>query len=116
MKIGIVLVSGPYHHEAVDTVIHFTEAALQKGHTIEGIFLFMDGVYNINKYVKPTGERNVIEMLDSLGERVPITACAACGQFRGMKKEFSTKTMRLGGLGNLVTLAQTCDRVIMLGG
>jgi sulfur relay (sulfurtransferase) complex TusBCD TusD component (DsrE family) len=51
MKIGIVLVSGPCHHEAVDTLIHFTEAAPQRGHTIEGIFLFMDGVYNINRYV-----------------------------------------------------------------
>jgi sulfur relay protein TusD/DsrE len=116
MKIGIVLLSGPYHHEAVDTVIHFTEAALQKGHTIGGIFLFMDGVYNINKYVKPTGERNVIEMLDSLGKKIPITACAACGQFRGMKREFSMHHMKVGGLGTLVNLAQTCDRVIMLGG
>jgi sulfur relay (sulfurtransferase) complex TusBCD TusD component (DsrE family) len=55
-------------------------------------------------------------MLDSLREKVPIITCAACGQFRGMKREFSRKHMKLGGLGNLVSLAQTCDRVIMLGG
>jgi tRNA 2-thiouridine synthesizing protein D len=116
MKIGIMLVTGPYHHEASDTVVKFVEAALKKGHEVEGIFLFMDGVYNMNKYVKPSGERNVIEMLDNLGEKVPITACAACGQFRGMKKEFSAKNMELGGLGELVKLVQTCDRFVTFGG
>jgi tRNA 2-thiouridine synthesizing protein D len=116
MKIGIMLVTGPYHREGTDTVIHFVRAALKKGHDIRGIFLFMDGVYNMNKNVKPTGERNVVKMLDEIGEKVPITVCAACGHFRGMKKEFSAQNMALGGLGELVQLTKECDRFLMFGG
>jgi len=116
MKIGIMLLTGPYQHESSDTMMKFAEAALQKGHTIEGIFLFMDGVYNMNKNANPSGERNLIEMLDEIGETVPVTACAACAQFRGMKKEFSAKNVRLGGLGDLVRLLQNCDRFITFGG
>ena len=116
MKIGIVLLTGPYQHEASDTVIHFVRAAIEKGHCVEGIFLFMDGVYNINRNVTPSGERNVIEMLNTLGEKVPITACAACGQFRGMKRENLAQTMQIGGLGDLVNLVQNCDRIVTFGG
>ena len=116
MKIGIMVVTGPYQVEASDTALKFVEAALKKGHSVEGIFLFMDGVYNINKNVNPSGERNIVEKLSELGEKVPITACSACGQFRGMKKDFLTAHVRLGGLGDLVKLMQECDRFITFGG
>lgn len=116
MKVGIMVVTGPYQVEASDTALKFAEAALKKGHSIEGVFLFMDGVYNINRNVNPSGERNIIEKLSKLGEKVPITACAACGQFRGMKKDFCAENMRMGGLGDLVKLIQKCDRFITFGG
>lgn len=116
MRIGIMVREGPYQTESVDTAIQFVEAALKKGHDVKGIFLFMDGVYNSNKHVNPSGERNVVAMLSAVGEKVPVTACAACAQFRGMKKDSFTENVRLGGLGELVNLVKTCDRVVTFGG
>ncbi|MBU7048366.1 MAG: DsrE family protein [Theionarchaea archaeon] len=116
MRIGIMLLTGPYQCESSDTVVHVVEAFLRKDHIVEGIFLFMDGVYNMNKHVNPSGERNIVELMDRLGEKVPITACSACAQFRGMKKEFSSTNINLGGLGDLVRLMQKCDRFLVFGG
>ena len=116
MRIGIMLLTGPYQRESSDTIVHTVRAFLRKGHIVEGIFLFMDGVYNMNKHVNPSGERNIVELINRLGEKVPITACTACAQFRGMKKEFSTAHINLGGLGDLVRLMQKCDRFLVFGG
>ncbi|MBU7013704.1 MAG: DsrE family protein [Theionarchaea archaeon] len=116
MNIGVMVLEGPYQTESVDTAIHFVEAALEKGHTVKGIFLFMDGVYNSNKRVNPSGERNVVAMLNAVGEKVPVTACAACAQFRAVKKDTVADNVRLGGLGELVSLVQTCDKIVTFGG
>ncbi|MBU6996133.1 MAG: DsrE family protein [Theionarchaea archaeon] len=116
MRIGVILLTGPYQTESADTAIHFVEAALKKGHTVKGVFLFMDGVYNSNRNVNPPGERNVVAILNAVGEKVPVTVCAACARFRGMKKDNLTENVRLGGLGELVNLVQSCDRIITFGG
>lgn len=116
MKIGVMLLTGPYQYEASDSMVQFVEAAVKKGHEVVGIFLFMDGVYTMNKNVKPTGERNIVEMIDRLGEKIPVTACSACAQFRGMKKEFSSRNVKVGGLGDLMKIVRECDRFITFGG
>ncbi|NLF02679.1 MAG: sulfurtransferase TusD, partial [Anaerolineales bacterium] len=46
MKIGILVLEGPYQHEAADSAYHFAQAALARGHEISGIFLYTDGVNN----------------------------------------------------------------------
>ena len=51
MKIGILVLEGPYQHQAVDSAYHFTRAALARGHEIVGIFLFTDGVNSANRYI-----------------------------------------------------------------
>ena len=39
LKIGVLLLSSPYQTQDMDSMIHFVEAALKKGHEIVGIFL-----------------------------------------------------------------------------
>ena len=53
MKMGVMVLEGPYQHQAVDSAINFVKAALKRGHEIVGIFLYTDGVNNINKYINP---------------------------------------------------------------
>ena len=38
MKIGVMVLEGPYQHQAVDSAYHFIKAALAKGHEIVGVF------------------------------------------------------------------------------
>ena len=44
MKIGILVLEGPYQHQAADSAYHFAKAALARGHEIAGIFLYTGGL------------------------------------------------------------------------
>jgi len=46
VKIGILLKEGPYNHQAADTAYKFAEAAIRKGHRVDAVFLYNDGVNN----------------------------------------------------------------------
>ena len=53
MNIGILLKEGPYNHQASDTAYKFAEAAIKKGHTIDAVFFYNDGVINATKMMEP---------------------------------------------------------------
>jgi tRNA 2-thiouridine synthesizing protein D len=117
MKIGVLLLSGPYQTQDVDSMIHFVEAAMAKGHEIIGIFLYTDGVYNLNAKIKAPGDRNLAEELDAIGARdVPVIGCGVCCKFRGIVKADTIEHGKLGGLGALDGYLERCDRFITFGG
>ncbi len=79
MKIGVLILEGPYQHQAVDSAYRFMQAARARGHEIVGAFLYTDGVNNATRFIKPAGERNLNTMLDQLGaEGIRVVACGAC--------------------------------------
>ena len=47
MKIGILINEGPYTHEASDSAYLFIRAALEKGHEIDRVFFYHDGVTTV---------------------------------------------------------------------
>ena len=53
MNIGILLKEGPYNHQASDTAYNFAEAAIKRGHRIDAVFLYNDGVLNVSKLMDP---------------------------------------------------------------
>ena len=116
MKIGVLVLEGPYQHEAPDTAYHFVKAALARGHEITGVFLYTDGVNNANRNVNPPGERNLAEMyaeLASLG--VEVVPCSACARFRGLGRDMLIEGVKLAGLGALVELLRQSDRFVTFG-
>jgi tRNA 2-thiouridine synthesizing protein D len=116
MKIGVMVLEGPYQHQAADSAYHFVQAALARGHEIVGIFLYTDGVNNANKFIKPPGERNIAQRFDELGEQgIPVVACTACAKFRGMRPNIKTDHVRLSGLGSLAQYLQSADRFVAFG-
>jgi len=116
MKIGILLLTGPYQHEGADTAYHFTKAALARGHEILGIFLYTDGVYVANRNIVAPGHRNIAQMFNELGVRTKIVACGTCAKFRGMKQDLLSPNLKMGGMGALVQMLQECDRFLVFGG
>ncbi|MEE1577861.1 MAG: DsrE family protein, partial [Deltaproteobacteria bacterium] len=50
MKFGILIKEGPYTHQASDSAYRFASAALEKGHEIEGVFFYNDGVINATRH------------------------------------------------------------------
>jgi len=116
MKIGVMVLEGPYQHQAVDSAYHFVKAAQARGHEIVGIFLYTDGVNCANKFIKPPGERNISQRLDELGAGgIPIVACTACSKFRGMRPDLAVDHVSLSGLGALAEYLQKADRFVSFG-
>ncbi|HJO43297.1 MAG TPA: DsrE family protein, partial [SAR324 cluster bacterium] len=51
MKFGILIKEGPYTHQASDSAYRFALAVLEKGHEIEGVFFYNDGVINATRHM-----------------------------------------------------------------
>ena len=116
MKIGVLLLEGPYQHQAADSAYHFIKAALARGHEISGIFLYTDGVNNANGYIKPPGERNIAERFSELAARgIDMVACTACARFLGFRRDMVAENVRLGGLRTLVDYLRESDRFVTVG-
>ena len=116
MKMGVMVLEGPYQHQAADSAIKFIRAALDGGHEIVGVFLFTDGVNTINKYINPPGERNISKALDELGQAgIDIVACTACSKFRGMRPDLKVEHVRQSGLGSLADYLRAADRFVTFG-
>ncbi|MHB9033064.1 MAG: DsrE/DsrF/TusD sulfur relay family protein [Anaerolineae bacterium] len=116
MKIGVMVLDGPYQHQAADSAYYFIQAAQARGHEIVGVFLYSDGVNNANQFIQPPGERNIAERFNELGALgIDIVACTACSKFRGMRPNLKVEHVRLSGLGTLAELMQKVDRFITFG-
>jgi tRNA 2-thiouridine synthesizing protein D len=116
MKIGVMVLEGPYQHQAADSAYKFVQAALARGHKIVGIFLYTDGVNNANQFIKPPGERNIAQRFNELGEQgIPVVACTACAKFRGMRPNLKVEHVSLSGLGSLSEYLREADRFVTFG-
>lgn len=116
MKIGILVLEGPYQHQAADSAYYFAKAALARGHTITGIFLYTDGVNNANGYIKPPGERNIGERFSELAAQgIDVIACTACARFRGFRRDMVSENVKLGGLGALANQLRETERFVTFG-
>jgi tRNA 2-thiouridine synthesizing protein D len=116
VKLGIMVLDGPYQHQAADSAYHFCQAARARGHEIGGVFLYTDGVNNANRNINPPGERNIAKRYEELAtEGIPVIACTACSKFRGLTRDIKTDHMTLGGLGALAELIGSCDRFVTFG-
>ena len=116
MKMGVMVLEGPYQHQAADSAYHFVKAALAREHEVLGIFLYTDGVNNANRFISPPGERNISQRFDELAEQgIPVIACTACAKFRGLRPNLTTEHIRLSGLGSLAQYLQDADRFVTFG-
>jgi tRNA 2-thiouridine synthesizing protein D len=116
MKIGVMVLEGPYQHQAADSAYRFVQAALARGHEIVGVFLYTDAVNNANRFIKPPGERNIAQIWDEVGAQgINIVACTACAKFRGMTRDLKVDNVRLSGLGSLTEFIQAADRFVTFG-
>jgi len=116
MKIAVMVLEGPYQHQAADSAYYFIQAARARGHEILGVFLFTDGVNNANQFISPPGERNIAQRFEQLGaEGIEVVACTACAKFRGMRPNIKVEHVKLSGLGSLAGYLQNADRFVSFG-
>ena len=117
MKIGILLKEGPYNHQAADTAYQFARAAMAKGHEVEAVFLYNDGVYNVSNLADPPqDDRNIVARWSELGAKgVEILSCIAASKRRGIADEVLAPNSSITGLGVLTDIAIRVDRLMVFG-
>ncbi|HBB39959.1 MAG: sulfurtransferase complex subunit TusD [Nitrospirae bacterium CG18_big_fil_WC_8_21_14_2_50_70_55] len=118
MKFGILVLEGPYNHEASDTAYKFTEAALEAGHQIQGIFFYNDGVNNVTKLMEPPiDDRNIAMRWAKLAEKhsLDLIVCIAAGKRRGITPDLIIPHVRIDGLGQLNEICVEADRMVTFG-
>lgn len=129
MKFSVLVNEGPYTHQASDTALQFTKAALEKGHEIFRVFFYHDGVNNGTRLtVPPQDDRNLQQMWSELGakHKLDLVVCIAAAQRRGILDENEAKRQgkdanniapgfRISGLGQLIEAGIEADRLIVFG-
>jgi len=115
MKLGIMVRTGPYSNENIDTALRLLNGALDAGHQA-ALFLYEDGVNNASNQMRPTGDRNIGEQVGALAKRgADVAICGQCGNYRGIGKDVLVEGAKRAGLGQLGQMVSTCDRFFSLG-
>jgi len=115
-KIAILLTEGPWQTENYEIFARLAEAALDKGHKVEG-FWYIDAVYNGIKHQSFSGEATLpVEMMKALVKKgAKIMACGLCANARGLErgKDF-IEGIRVSGLPDLADMVSEADAFISL--
>ena len=118
MKFGLLINEGPYNHQAADTAYQFARAALAKGHEIQRVFFYNDGVNNASRLTEPPqDDRHIVNRWSALAaeHQVDLVVCVAAALRRGIKDEVLAPGFRISGLGQLVESGIEADRLVVFG-
>lgn len=126
MHYAILLLGAPYSHQASHSALRFARAVLGRGHRLETVFFYHDGVYNAARLAAPPqDEPHLVDAWGSLHEEhgVALQVCIAAALRRGLLDEreaarhgktgYSVEApFELTGLGQLVDIGLCCDRLV----
>ncbi|RTR04999.1 sulfurtransferase complex subunit TusD [Halomonas nitroreducens] len=129
MRYAILLMGAPYSHQASHSALRFARAVLARGHRLEAVFFYHDGVHNAARLASPPqDEPHLVDAWAVLGSEhdVPLQVCIAAALRRGLldsreasrhgKAGHSVEApFELTGLGQLVDLGLRCDRLVTFG-
>lgn len=127
MKYALAVHGAPYSSNAAEHALDFADALLARGHQIERVFFFHEGVYQgLNSQVPPQNRYNL-----NLAERwaslhnsgTELATCIASGIKRGVVNEAEqarydlpsdtlSNTFELVGLGQLIGAITSADRYV----
>lgn len=127
MKYSILIQGSPFSTKACHSAYTFSQTLLAATtHQLEGVFFYGDSVLIANKLMQPPrDEYNITSAWQQLAEQhnIPLYICIAAAVRRGIinetemqRYELSGHTLaapfQLEGLGSLVQLMTTTDRLI----
>jgi tRNA 2-thiouridine synthesizing protein D len=118
MKFGILINEGPYQHQASDSAYLFCKAALARGHSIDRVFFYHDGVNNATRLTEPPqDDRHIVSRWSKLAEEndLDLVVCVAAAMRRGIREENLAPNFRISGLGQLVESGIQADRLVTFG-
>ncbi len=129
MRYVILLMGAPYSDQASHSALRFARALLARGHRLEAVFFYHDGVHNAARLAAPPqDEPHLVDAWASLADEhgVALQVCIAAALRRGLMDEREADRhgkedvsvippFELTGLGQLVDLGSRCDRLVTFG-
>ncbi|GED22512.1 sulfurtransferase complex subunit TusD [Halomonas sabkhae] len=129
MRYAILLMGAPYSTQASHSALRFARAVVARGHRLECVFFYHDGVHNAARLAAPPqDEPHLVDGWIALHTEhgVSLQVCIAAALRRGLmdqreasrhgKAGYSVEApFELVGLGQLVDLGLDCDRLVTFG-
>jgi len=126
VKFSILVTGNPASSQSASSAYQFCSAVLSAGHTINGVFFYLDGVFNANRLISPaTDEVNLPSLWALLAEKheFPLEVCVSASLRRGVINQQEAEQLGLlhhnvnspfvlSGLGQLAELSASCDRLV----
>ncbi len=118
MKIAVLVNEGPYQHQASDSAYLFCQATLARGHEIQRVFFYHDGVNNASRFTEPPqDDRNIVVRWSKFADqhKVDLVVCVAAALRRGIVADSLAPGFRISGLGQLIDAGIKADRLVVFG-
>jgi len=129
MRYAILLMGAPYSDQASHSALRFAHAVLARGHRLEAVFFYHEGVHNAARLAAPPqDEPHLVDGWARLAAEhgVALQVCIAAALRRGLLDEREAARhgkqgssvaapFELSGLGQLIDLSTRCDRLITFG-
>lgn len=129
MKFAVIVNEGPYQHQAADSAFNFSRAVLERGHRIDRVFFYHDGVNAATRLaVPPRDDRDITRRWSQLAREhgLDLVVCVAAAQRRGIIDSKERRRhgkdadniapgFRISGLGQLIETAIEADRLVIFG-
>ncbi|CAM3970453.1 sulfurtransferase complex subunit TusD [Vreelandella rituensis] len=126
MRYALLVMGAPYSHQAAHSALRFAQAIIRKGHHLDTVFFYHDGVHNASILMSPPQDelhmRNAwAELHEAHGTRLEV--CIAAALRRGLLDASEAKRhaktahsveapFELTGLGQLLELQRQSDRLV----
>lgn len=126
MRYALLVLGGPYTHQAAHSALRFAHAAIARGHRVDTVFFYHDGVYNASHLAAPPqDEPHLVDAWRALHREhgTALQVCVAAALRRGVldaseaerhgKMGASLESpFELTGLGQLLDVERTHERLL----
>ncbi|MFM2483432.1 sulfurtransferase complex subunit TusD [Celerinatantimonas sp. YJH-8] len=124
----LVVTQSSYGMQGGTTALHFAKAVLEKGHTLNSVFFYMDGTLHANMLQYPASdELNLFQQWSLLAEQYacPLLVCVSAAERRGVVGSVQAtanhwphfnldRPFEVAGLAELSMAMLSSDRVVQL--
>lgn len=111
----VLAIRQPVSSQGAYLAYQTAEAILAKGHQINQVFFFQDGVLNANKWISPASDEfHLLEHWKKLAKthRLSLHLCISAAQRRGIVEQSVAEPFILAGLGEFSQAVLTADRLL----
>lgn len=106
----------PGVHQGAHSAYHFAQAVIQRGHYINSIFFYGQGIYNANQHTSvPAEQLNLPQAWNkwAMAHQIPLHVCTAAMDLHGLPTDALIAQATRTGLVNALSAQAAADRILV---